>query len=277
VSIQSLGDVAAAATARFSTFTSAKPDLIPTGIGALDRRIGGMTPQMTGLLVMARGVGKSSLALTAGYESAVKVGILSLEDAEDEVGLRLLSLKTGINGLDIRLKRLSPEDKRQISIAQEELSAEKGLVFAFRVGGSLRALEEGLDELGEAGCRFMWIDYAQKVRGHAEQRKDEVAATFTTVSARLASWNAAGIVLSQLTDVPETKRPRLTQVRDSKDLLNEARLGIVGWQDDADASLIHFSLDKSMVGGDGLRWAYRRDASGTLREMTEADDFAGDY
>lgn len=268
--MKTLVQVADAATERFATFSDRKPDIIPTGIKPLDEKIGGMTPQMVGILVMARGVGKSSIALTAGYESPVKVGVLSMEDPPDEVGLRMLSMVTGINGLDIRLKRLSKEEKKRIQSAREQLAEQHGLVFSFRVGASLKQMEDGIDELGEAGCRFIWVDYAQKIRGHAELRKDEVAATYAVAARSIARWNAAGIVLSQLTDMPETKRPRLTQVRDSRDLLNEARIGIVGWRDKEAPALIHFSLDKSMVGGDGHQWEYRRDESGTLRAV---DDF----
>lgn len=270
-------DVADAATTRFSTFTDEEPHLIPTGMGPLDDLIGGMSPQMVGLLVMARGVGKSSVALTAGYHSPVKTGIVSLEDPEAEVGIRMLSLKSGVNGLAIRRKLLDEDELRRVRKAREELEGEDGLLYAFAVGGGVSAMSDCIDQLGEAGCEFIWVDYAQKPRGHAEARKDEVATTFYTAAGRIARYNAAGIILSQITDVLETKRVRITQVRDSKDLLNECRIGVAGWRDPDDNNIVHFCLDKSMVGGDGFQWMYRRDASGTLREWTAEDDFAGEY
>jgi replicative DNA helicase len=272
------GSLAETTLSRFCVFTDEEPDLIRTGFRPMDEAIGGMSPGTCGLLIAERGLGKSSLTLTAAYASPDKVGILSLEDAVDVVGSRLLALKTGINSLSIRLKRLNADEKRRLREAQEALELEDGVAFSFRIAGSLGACLDGIDELAAAGCRLVFVDYVTKIRGISDSRKDEVATAYTTLQERIAKHGMAGVVLSQITDsLTPTKKPCLTQVRDSRDLLNECRIGLVAWREEDDPNLIHVSLDKSTVGSEYLRFSYRRDASGTLREVDDFHDPGSEF
>lgn len=252
-----LGQTAQEATRVLRTFTEGEPDLIKTGLPGVDRIIGGLFPGAAGILGADTGVGKSSTMLAAALTAAKTqpVGIISLEDSHDVLGTRAISLVSGVDSLAIRRKNLSRDDKRKIYEALEVLCSIPVHVN-YAIGGKLAAVLDAMDELAEKGCRMLYLDYLQKLRGGFQDRRSEVGGGFTTVQGRAAELGMAAVFLSQVARrVDMTAPPRKWHLKESGDLENEARLIVMLSRED---NVIHGLIDKSTVGGEETRFKMER-------------------
>jgi len=134
-----------------------------------------------------------------------------------------------------------------------------------------------IKELTDAGCKMIWVDYLQKVRGHGKgDRRNEVAETFTRIQEAIAEGGAAGMLVSQFrrpgVDLKTGKaRPvGIHHLKESGDLENEARIIVLAEQQDSPdmGQRIRFKLAKSTYGGQYIKWDMVRDPSGTLRDAS---------
>lgn len=248
-----------------------QPELIPLGFDKLDEEVGGLGPGSVGILAAATGVGKSSAMLAAMLNSRIKVGAVSLEDGPDVVGTRLLAALSNIDSLRIRRKALSKAELKKVNDAAEHSQLER-LLFAYPTAGSLDRVLDAIDELAKAGCRLIWLDYLQKVRGHGKgDRRNEVSETLTRCQEKAAEHGAALMAISQFRRLKtegkdREKVPGIHHLKESGDLENEARLIILAHkQSTPDGMRVRFRLAKSTYGGEYVRWDMERDQSGTLR------------
>jgi replicative DNA helicase len=244
-----------------------RPMLVPLGFPDLDDSLGGLAPGACGILAGATGVGKSSAMLAAILRSEEPVGIVSMEDGADVVGTRLLSAFTGIDSLRIRRKQLTPEELRAIN-AVEESEKDRNIYFTFPIAGSIGDIEDAVAALCDKGCRMVWLDYLQKVRGHHDDRLHEVAETFTRFQRAVARGGAAGMAVSQFRRFGADERiPQIYHLKESGDLENEARIIVLvhRFTDEHGVVRVRFRVGKSTYGGEDIFWDMVRDPGGTLR------------
>ena len=250
-----------------------KPELVPLGFAALDRELGGLGPRSCGILAAATGVGKSSAMLSGMLQSKVKVGCVSVEDGPDVIGTRLLSALTGIDSLRIRRKQLDAQELKRIAAAASSNKLDN-LYFSYPTAGTIDDIEDSVDKLTAKGCKMVWLDYLQKVRGHREDRRHEVAETFTRFQRAVAKGGAAGMAVSQFRRFGAEERiPQIYHLKESGDLENEARVIILAhrYVDEHEVTRVKFRLGKSTYGGEWLTWEMTRDSGGTLREVDAYD------
>ena len=266
--VLTIREIAQKATETLCTFTDDKPDLIKTGIGPLDCKIGGLFPGQVGIIGMATGIGKSSTLLSAMLQSSSPIGLISLEDAEDVLGSRALAFDSGVNSLSMRRKDFSLEEEMRMLSALGDMDKYAHVHAVCHPGASLESVEDYLDQMHELGVRMVYIDYIQALRGHSEDRRNEVSTSFTKIIRKCAEHGMAAMVASQFSrQVDGEKRPKRSWLKESGDLENEARVIVLGWRDSEDPDVTHYVLDKSSVGGEGVHWSMRRDESGTLRSI----------
>lgn len=269
--VYDLGWSAGEAIRSFRTFEPGEPDLIRLGIPAIDRSIGGLFPGSCGVLGMATGVGKSSLMLTSALSSGERVGIISCEDTPDVVGSRAISWASGVNSRKLRTKDLTKTEKESISLAREKLAETKVLV-AYAVGAPMKTIVDCVNQLALAGCRLIWLDYLQKVRGVMEDRRNEVSVIYTQFQYACAQNDCAGMVISQFSRQDPTKEPQIYWLKESGDIENEARLIILGNRSADEPDKVYCRVAKSTFGGENVKFAYQRDPSGILREVISGSD-----
>lgn len=249
------------------------PELVPTGLAPLDAELGGLGPGACGILAAATGVGKSSACLAAMLASPVKVGCVSMEDGPDVVGTRLLAALSGIDSLRIRRKALS---KKELALVNKVAKSNEldHMYFSYQIGRGLDEVCAAIKELTDAGCKMVWLDYIQEIRGHSRgtERRNEVAEAMTRCHGVASDGGAALMVVSQFRRVGEdlkTGKPRpvgIHHLKESGDLENKARIIVIAQkQPSPDGDRVRFKLAKSTYGGEYVRWDMLRDASGTLR------------
>ena len=251
------------------------PELVPLGLPPLDKELGGLGPRSCGILAAATGVGKSSAMLAAMLQSTVKVGAISLEDGPDVVGTRLLSALTGIDSLRIRRKALSKGELSLIAKARKTIKLNH-MHFAYPIAGSLEQVCEAVNEMTALGCKMIWVDYLQEIRGHGKNdRRNEVSEAMTRIHRETAKGNAALMMISQFRrpgqDAKGNTRPvGIHHLKESGDLENKARIIVIAQkQPSPDAEdRVRFKLAKSTYGGEYVKWDMVRDESGTLRDAS---------
>lgn len=271
--VKNLAEIAESAVKILRTFDDEDPDLIKTGLGPIDETIGGLFPGQGGILGLANGVGKSMTILNAMLQSDTPQGAIFVEDTDDVMGTRCISHQSGVNSLAIRRKDLTDMDKEAIQAAINKLRYKKAYAVC-HPGASIETIEEYVEDLAKRGCRLIWLDYIQKVRGIRQDRNNEVAEAYTRFQRACFHHECAFMVASQFSrQVDPTKRPRRSWLKESGDLENEARVIVLGWRDEGNDQVVHYVLDKSTVGGEGLHWAVERDTSGILRPITKGDDW----
>ena len=260
------GGIGRAAIESFAMFGGARPQLVRLGIPPVDEVLGGLSPGTSIVVGMDQGVGKSRTLLSASRASQDRWGIISLEDPADVLGSRILAMESGVNSLAMRRGVLSPDQRRRVREAQERLEADDGFRIACCVGGDIEDVGAAVDWLADEGCLGIWLDYVQKIRGIRDDRNNEVATAMTLYHRRCAARGVVAGLASQITGQLRGERPYASQLRETRDLANEARVIILGWRDEARRAdgAVNFVLDKSTYGGGGLRWSCKTAASGML-------------
>lgn len=278
MSTKGLFDSANSAAKLFKTFEEGRPELVPLGIDEVDNALGGLFKGTLTVVGMASGVGKSRLALGSALrfgevhgKPGERAGIISTEDPEDVVGSRLLAWASGVSSLRIRRKDFTDDDLARLDSGMarlEELDA-KGSAprFAYRIGSDLDGVLDAVDELADEGCRVIWLDYLQKIRGVSDDRRNEVGQVMVSFQRRCNERGAVPVMLSQFSRRSDKGEPKLSDLKESGDIENEARLVLLGWESEVvtnNGKAITIKVAKSTFGGGGMRFYRRTEESGML-------------
>jgi replicative DNA helicase len=280
MSTKGLYESAQAAASLFCTFSEGRPALLPVGIDAVDTVVGGLFPGTLGVVAMDTGIGKSRLALAAALrfgelhsKPGERAGIVSLEDPEDLAGSRILAWASGVDSLKIRTKTFNASEKRSLEQGMQRLRTmdERGSApkFAYRLGASLDEVKEAVKELTDTGCKVIWLDYLQKIRGVSDDRRSEVGRVMTAFQRACFDGGAVAMMISQFVRRDTANEPQLYHLKESGDIENEARLAILGWQHPTLQRAVQCKVAKSAYGGVGTRFKFRTDRSGMLVPFQE--------
>jgi len=267
--VYSMEDTLAGAVAAYYLDRSGQPELIPLGFPPVDAELGGLGPATCGILAAATGVGKSSAVLAGSLAAPVKTGIISLEDGPDVVGARVLAHLTGVNSRHIRRKQFA--DKRDLVLVNEAAKqGEPSHVFFAYPHAKMAPILEAVEALAARGCRLIWLDYLQKVRGHGADRRNEVGATYTEFQQACKTHDVAGMAVSQFRRLSDGEKvPQIHHLKESGDLENEARLIILAHKYTSEhpgvGSRVRFRVAKSVFGGEEIEFDYLRDDAGSLQ------------
>lgn len=193
----------------------------PSGLRSLDEVTDGLTD--TDLVVIAArpGMGKSALASQLALQVAEEGSALlfSLEMSKEQMAIRMLAQRSGLNGNGIARGRLSPEEWQKLARASGWLS-ERRLWVDENGGHSIDSLcsEARRVAAKTGGLNLVVIDYCQLVKGNGSNREQEVSSVSRGAKALAKELHCPVLLLSQLNrglEAREDKRPRLSDLRES--------------------------------------------------------------
>lgn len=195
-----------------------------TGFKYLDNVMGGLKPAEITILAARPSVGKTSFALCIAKNIAVNfnkpVGIFSLEMSASALIQRLIHVQAGIgrnSALDHEASIAAAA--ATISNAPFHIDDRSGLTVQ-QITAAARRMKHQHD------IEILVIDYLQLIRSTRERgsRNDEVTEISNGCKALAKELNIPVIVLSQLSrsSVQENRRPRLSDLRDSGSLEQDA-------------------------------------------------------
>ena len=209
---------------------------VPTGFTELDKATNGLHPGQLVIIAARPGLGKSTLALDIAREAAINkklaTAIFSLEMSQTEIAMRLLSAETSIYLQNMRAGSITDNEW---AIIAERRSAIANAPLIIDDSPNLNIVEI------RAKCRRMikeWdlklvvIDYIQLMTSgkKVENRQQEVSEFSRSLKLLAKELKVPVVALSQLNRKSEegsTKRPELSQLRESGSLEQDADLVIL--------------------------------------------------
>jgi replicative DNA helicase len=243
---------------------------VRTGFAELDTLTTGL--QRSDLVVLAArpSVGKTSLALNIAEHAAVhdgrSVGIFSLEMSKEQLVLRLLSSVGDIDSQRLRTGFLEDLDFNRVANAMTQLSEARMFIDDTPNISTMELRTKARRLQAEAGLDLVIVDYLQLMQATTTSRDanrvQEVSEISRGLKALARELSVPVIALSQLSRQPEmreSKEPRLSDLRESGAIEQDADLVMFLWREkdraqedgDADVEEINLHLAKHRNGPTG--------------------------
>ncbi|HBA56028.1 MAG TPA: replicative DNA helicase [Syntrophorhabdus aromaticivorans] len=216
---------------------------VPTGYTDLDKLTSGL--QNSDLIVVAGrpSMGKTAFCLNiAQYvsmlkENPVPVGIFSMEMSKEQLVTRLLSSESEIDHSRLRAGTLSHNDWRRLSEAASKLIEASVFIDDSPAMGVLELRARARRLKKEHGLGLVIIDYLQLMKGRAgtERREQEISEISRSLKALAKELDIPVIAISQLNRMVEQrddKRPRLSDLRESGAIEQDADVIMFLYRDD---------------------------------------------
>jgi replicative DNA helicase len=214
-------------------FTRDHPPAISTGLRDLDEIIYGIRKERLITIAGRPGHGKSALALTIAC-NVVKQGhpglFFSMEMSQEELGQRVLSMHSGIDGAAIQAYRL---DEREIAVATDAAMRVSSWPLTVHCGGYTLAdiRTKTLQHIAEHGdLTFIVVDYLGLVRPSGKKgqtRQQELGEITRGLKALSSEIHADVIMLAQLNrgiEGRESAVPTLSDLREAGDIENDSNI-----------------------------------------------------
>ena len=223
---------------------------MPTGFTDLDNSLAGL--QKSNLIVLAArpGVGKTSLALNIAQNLAVTikrpVGMFSLEMSKEELVDRLLVSQADIDAWKLKTGKLDEEDFTKLSNAMGELAEAPFFIDDTPALSILEMRTKARRLQVENGIDLLIVDYIQLARSrNLENRVQEVGEISQGLKNLARELKVPVIAISQLSravEQRESKRPQLSDLRESGSIEQDADVVMFLWRE-SDEDQTQFVLD----------------------------------
>jgi replicative DNA helicase len=269
---------------------------VRSGFAELDALTAGF--QKSDLIIVAArpSIGKTSLALNMAEHAAVRegktVGIFSLEMSKEQLVLRLLSSVAKIDSHRLRTGFLEEMDFTRLAPAMNTL-AEAPIYIDDTPNISTMELRTKARRLqAESGLDLMIVDYLQLMQATTASRDanrvQEVSEISNGLKALARELQVPVIALSQLSrqaEMRESKKPRLSDLRESGSLEQDSDLVLFLWRekergaDDAqeEGEVINLDLAKHRNGPTGEFKLYFRKRLTRFYSYAESERYAEEY
>ena len=243
---------------------------IRTGFGDLDTLTTGLQKSDLVILAARPSVGKTSFALNIAEHAAVKdrkcVGYFSLEMSKEQLVLRLLSSVSNIDSQRLRTGFLEELDFARIAPAMNSLSEAPIYIDDTPTITTMELRTKARRLQAEAGVDLIIVDYLQLMQSSTTTRDanrvQEVSEISRGLKALARELKVPVIALSQLSRQPEmreSKEPRLSDLRESGSIEQDADLVMFLWREkergsddqQTDGEVVKLKLSKHRNGPTG--------------------------
>lgn len=218
---------------------------VPTGFTDLDRLTGGLQPSDLIVVAGRPSMGKTSFSLNIAQYAALSgdgdlglpVGVFSLEMSKEQLVMRLLSSEAEVEYFKIRSGGLREEERTKLGRAAGKLYGaplyidDTPALSVLELRARARRLKK------EHGLQLLVVDYLQLMRGRAsniDRREQEISEISRSLKALAKELNVPVIAISQLNrmvEQREDKRPRLSDLRESGAIEQDADVIIFIYRD----------------------------------------------
>ncbi|WP_448585050.1 replicative DNA helicase [Thermaurantiacus sp.] len=218
---------------------------LTTGLSGLNNKLGGLHNSDLVILAGRPAMGKTALATNIAFHCALRcaqdraaqrpsrngapVAFFSLEMSAEQLALRILSERSGINSEDLRTGRLNQQQFNQLARAAEELNDLPLIIDdtpALTIAG-LRTRARRLRR--QRGIGLIVVDYLQLLQGsdrsQNENRVNEISEITRGLKTLAKELDVPVLALSQLSRAVEArddKRPQLADLRESGTIEQDA-------------------------------------------------------
>lgn len=233
---------------------------VPTGLGDLDAILTGLQKGELVLLAARPSVGKTAVAAAIARNAAVlgyTVLFCSLEQSDEELAERSLSAVSGVNSKFIREGSLSSRDMDALLAGRDQL-APLQIHFDDTSAQSVLHIAANARRLARrpAGLDLIVIDYVQLIEpeDRTAKRHEQVGAISRRLKALARGMNIPVLALAQLNRGVEERaiqKPRLSDLRESGSLEQDADVVILLHREDQNPELLGVEVAKNRNGPTG--------------------------
>jgi len=206
---------------------------VPTGFSQLDRLTSGFQPSDLIVIAGRPSIGKTSLALNiaqyAGIEAKVPLVIFSLESAKEQLVERFLCSEARVDSQKLRTGFLSEDDWSRLTDAAGVLAEAPIYIDDSANIGVLEIRAKARQLKAEHDIRMAVVDYLQLMEGdrRIDTRQQQISEISRSLKALAKELNISVVAISQLSravEQREDKRPRLSDLRESGAIEQDADL-----------------------------------------------------
>ena len=208
---------------------------IPTGFRELDGMSSGFHKSDLVIIAARPSLGKTSLALTIARNMSLRydynVTFFSLEMSSEQLAQRLLCAEGYVDLKNIRSGSISPDDWRRLTDAANRLRNARMVIDDDPSLDVMKLRTKARKIKKEYGMDVMFIDYLQLMhsRNRHENRQQEISEISRSLKLLARELNVCVVALSQLSRAVEQrdeKRPRLSDLRESGAIEQDADMVI---------------------------------------------------
>lgn len=212
---------------------------IPTGMGALDKHLGGLQLGIVTLLAARPAMGKSTVALNfSEHASSLGIGVhvFSLEDTRDAYADRVISYHSGVSTKDIRQCVFSKGQLADVGRAGEKMRNRKHWLIDDRSGIGAEEIVRCVRRHRDRNkTQLVIVDYLQLLQSEKGQSKREMLDHAINILGDAAKQDRMSYVcLSQLNrgvESREDKRPLLSDLKECGTLEERAKAVVFVYRD----------------------------------------------
>lgn len=211
--------------------------IIPTGIGPLDAKIGGVGEGEMCIVAGFMSVGKSTFARTIMRRLSrlkIPVGLISVEESEQKIAANILSAESDV--INNRIRKGVLDDAEVERVYDGFLGSVNYPAYIATQCFDIDAVRSVAMRMKAAvGVKVILIDYLQKIKGPGRDRYQIVTNLSLEISRMFKELKVAGYALCQLNREGlkrDDHRPRLGDLKESGQLDQDADMVLMLHRED---------------------------------------------
>jgi replicative DNA helicase len=237
---------------------------IPTGLSRLDRILGGWHDSDLVVIGARPAMGKTALLLNLLISGKVSCGVVSAEQPMQQIGARIMSIKSHVAAEKMRNGRFDVADLKKLEAAISELSDRSVQIYDRSAPTIADVQRMARKWKQQCGLRILFVDYIQRIqasqadrRFNKAERVGEVVQGLKNLARDLDIPVVALAQVGRQVDTREDKQPGMGDLSDSSEIEKEADQILTLYRpavhdEAADPALAILSIEKNRHGPTGV-------------------------
>jgi len=210
---------------------------VETGLGPLDEATGGW--HNTDLIVVGArpAQGKTALMLNFAHAASCPVGIISSEQGNEQIGLRLISIAGQIDGQKLRTAKMNEEDWPKLTATSNLLMDRKIFINDEPSINIVQLARQAREWKYRHNIGVLFVDYVQRIKGSSkgQNKLEQVTEVVGALKSLAKELNIPVVALAQVNrgvDSRPDKRPNMGDLSDASEIEKEADCIIMIYRDE---------------------------------------------
>ncbi len=210
---------------------------VETGIDPLNEATGGWHDTDLVVIGARPAMGKTALMLNFAHSSNRPAGIISSEQGNDQIGLRMISIQGSLDAQKLRTAKLEEGDWSTLTAAHHALKDREIFINdepSINIVGLARQAREWKyrNNIG-----VLFVDYIQRIKGSSkgQNKLEQVTEVVTSLKSLAKELKIPIIALAQVNrgvDSRPNKRPNMGDLSDASEIEKEADSIIMLYRDE---------------------------------------------
>lgn len=236
---------------------------IDTGLKDLNEATGGWHDTDLIVIPARPAMGKTALLLNLALSANCPVGIVSAEQAHEQVGLRMISMEGRLNSQTIRTAKLTDGDWPKLTTAVHNLKDRPIWINDEPNINIIGLIRQARQWKHRYGIKALYVDYVQKIKGsrpgmNATEQATEVVGALKDLAKELGIPVIALAQVNRNVESRPNKRPSMGDIADASAIEKEADIICILYRDEVydedspDKGIAELDIDKNRHGPTGV-------------------------